>query len=77
LCVAPPKGDLCGAASGVFPVLYVFPDGTRIDSDSALRFRSQTELEDSLAHAGFGVLAIRDAPDRPHREFVFLAQKTD
>jgi D-alanyl-D-alanine dipeptidase len=59
-----------------FRNVYEFPDGTRVVSESTLRFRSQTELENSLSQAGFTVLEIRDAPDRPDREFVFLAQKS-
>jgi SAM-dependent methyltransferase len=58
-----------------FRYAYDFPDGTRIVSDSTLRFRSRTELEDSLARAGLTVLEVRDAPDRPRREFVFVTQK--
>ncbi|ADB34560.1 Methyltransferase type 11 [Kribbella flavida DSM 17836] len=55
---------------------YVFAsDGETLTSDSTLRFRSQSELEDSLAAAGFRVDDIREAPDRPGREFVVLATK--
>jgi ubiquinone/menaquinone biosynthesis C-methylase UbiE len=36
-----------------------------ISSDSILRFRSQSEIEDSLLTNGFAVEEIRDAPDRP------------
>jgi hypothetical protein len=28
-----------------------------------------------LAEAGYRVLDVRDAPDRPGREFVFIAQR--
>jgi ubiquinone/menaquinone biosynthesis C-methylase UbiE len=58
-----------------FRQTYAFPDGTRIASDSTLRFWSQSELDLLLNQAGFSVLDIRDAPDRPGREFVFVAQK--
>jgi SAM-dependent methyltransferase len=54
---------------------YTFPDGTRLTSDSTLRFRSRAELETSLRQAGFAVRDIRDAPDRPGRELVFIAQR--
>jgi hypothetical protein len=58
-----------------FQQTYAFTDGTLIVSDSTLRFRSQAEFETSLGQAGFSVLDVRDAPDRPGREFVFVAQK--
>lgn len=50
-------------------------DGARIDSTSTLRFRSRDELTASLEHAGFTVEDVRDAPDRPGRELVFVARK--
>ena len=46
---------------------------TVLSSTSTLRFRSRTEIADSLAAAGFRVLEIRDAADRPLRENVFIA----
>jgi SAM-dependent methyltransferase len=51
-------------------------DGAVIVSDSTLRFRSREELDTSLAEAGFDVLEVRDAPDRPGREWVYLARRT-
>ncbi|GAA1306074.1 class I SAM-dependent methyltransferase [Brachybacterium tyrofermentans] len=53
---------------------FLFADGTTITSTSTLRWRSETELRDSLAAAGFAVQEIRDAPDRPGREFVVIAR---
>jgi SAM-dependent methyltransferase len=50
-------------------------DGTVIISRSTLRFRSRTEIEDSLVAAGFVVDDVRDAPDRPGRELVFVARR--
>jgi SAM-dependent methyltransferase len=50
-------------------------DGTELTSDSTLRFRSRDELADSLTAAGFAVDDVRDAPDRPGREFVFIARR--
>lgn len=47
--------------------------GTVLTSDSTLRFRERDELEASLLTAGFLVRDVRDAPDRPGREFVFIA----
>lgn len=58
-----------------FQQIYTFPDGMRIASDSTLRFRSQVEIDRWLVEAGFLVLDVRDAPDRPGREFVFVARK--
>ncbi len=52
----------------------VFPDGTVVTARSTLRFRSRGEVEHSLREAGFTVLDVRDAPDRPGRELVFLAR---
>lgn len=53
---------------------FVFEsDGAVLSSDSTLRFRTRTELSDSLEAAGFVVREVRDAPDRPGKEFVFLA----
>lgn len=54
---------------------YAFPDGAQIVSDSTLRFWSQGELEVLLEKADFSILDVRDAPDRPGREFVFVARK--
>ncbi len=44
-----------------------------IESDSTLRFRTLDELESSLSQAGFVIDQVRDAPDRPSREFVVIA----
>jgi hypothetical protein len=54
---------------------YRFADGTEIASDSTLRFRSREEVEQSLVACGFQVVDVRDAPDRPGREFVFVAER--
>ncbi|AQP47888.1 SAM-dependent methyltransferase [Tessaracoccus aquimaris] len=48
-------------------------DGVRVDSTSTLRFRSRDALESSLRSAGFVVEEVRDAPDRPGAEYVFVA----
>lgn len=52
-------------------------DGTVITSRSTLRFRSRAELEESLRDSGFAIVDVRDAPDRPRRELVFLARRLD
>lgn len=48
-------------------------DGAVLNSESTLRFRGQDEVTASLETAGFTVSEILDAPDRPGREFVFVA----
>ena len=50
-------------------------DGAFLTSDSTLRFRSQAEFAESLQKAGFVVDSIRDAPDRPGKEWVYVARK--
>jgi ubiquinone/menaquinone biosynthesis C-methylase UbiE len=56
---------------------YTFAsDGLALSSDSTLRFRSQAEVEETLAASGFITLDVREAPDRPGREYVFVAQRT-
>jgi SAM-dependent methyltransferase len=49
-------------------------DGARLTSDSTLRFRERAEVEADLRFHGFEVVAVREAPDRPGREFVFVAR---
>jgi len=44
-------------------------------SDSTLRFREREEVEAALVEHGFVVDEVRDAPDRPGREFVFVARR--
>jgi SAM-dependent methyltransferase len=50
-------------------------DGAVIESDTTLRFRDREELEVQLAAAGFRVDEVREAPDRPGREFVFVCSR--
>lgn len=50
-------------------------DGAVLTSDSILRFRERAEVEDALRATGYTVLEVRDAPDRPHLEFVFIANR--
>jgi SAM-dependent methyltransferase len=60
-----------------FRYTYSFlADGAVVTSDSTLRFRGRDEVEASLAARGYRVLEVRDAPDRPGREFVFIAERT-
>lgn len=58
-----------------FEYTFGFPDGSVVSSASTLRFRGRAEVEDSLAAAGFRSLEVRQAPDRPGREYVFVAQR--
>lgn len=60
-----------------FRATYAFRrDGTELTSDSTLRFRTRGEIDGSLTAAGFALDDVRDAPDRPGREFVVLARRT-
>jgi SAM-dependent methyltransferase len=52
-------------------------DGTVITSRSTLRFRSRDAVEEALRATGFVVDEVRDAPDRPGRELVFVARRPD
>jgi SAM-dependent methyltransferase len=50
-------------------------DGVVIESDTTLRFRDREEIERDLEASGFRVDDLRDAPDRPGREFVLGCSK--
>lgn len=50
-------------------------DDTVITSDSMLRFREREAIAASLAVLGYQLDEVRDAPDRPGREFVFVARR--
>jgi SAM-dependent methyltransferase len=50
-------------------------DGAVLTSDSTLRFRSRDEVETSLAPAGLVLEEVRDAPDRPGLEMVFISTR--
>jgi hypothetical protein len=70
--------DLTGAGPGLvsFRATFVFGSGGAVlTSGSTLRFRGRDELAGSLATAGFVVDEVRDAPDRPGLEFVFIARR--
>jgi SAM-dependent methyltransferase len=57
---------------------FVFEaDGAVLTSDSTLRFRSRGEVGSSLRAAGFVLDEVRDAPDRPRRELVFVARRSE
>lgn len=48
-------------------------DGSTLTSTTTLRFRTAEEIEDDLQRAGFTVVDLRDAPDRPGLELVYVA----
>lgn len=50
-------------------------DGQQIRSTSTLRFWTRDEVAPTLAVAGFVLDEVRDAPDRPGREHVFVAHR--
>ncbi|RPK79793.1 hypothetical protein EES46_31820 [Streptomyces sp. ADI98-10] len=52
-------------------------DGQVLTSDSTLRFRERQETEADLTAQGFVVREVRDAPDRPGREFVLIARRPE
>jgi SAM-dependent methyltransferase len=55
---------------------YTFQsDGAVITSHSTLRFRGHDEVAASLAATGYQILDVREAPDRPGREHVFITQR--
>ena len=50
--------------------------GGVVTSESTLRFRDRDEITAALEANGFTVHDVRGAPDRPGREFVFIARST-
>ena len=58
-----------------FRYVYDFPDGEQITSTSTLRFRSDQENRAALQRAAFSATDVRQAPDRPGRENVYVAQR--
>ena len=58
-----------------FEAHHAFPDATVLTSRSTLRFRTRAEIERSLTDAWLDLVEVRDAPDRPGRELVFIARK--
>jgi SAM-dependent methyltransferase len=62
----------------LFRWTFVFEsDGALLTSDSTLRFRRRDEVAASLDAAGYVVDEVREAPDRPGREMVFVARRAD
>lgn len=59
-----------------FRSTFVFAsDGRALTSDSTLRFRERDEVEASLLAHGYAIEEVREAPDRPGREHVFVARR--
>jgi 2-polyprenyl-3-methyl-5-hydroxy-6-metoxy-1,4-benzoquinol methylase len=71
----------CRAASQGMDVTGVDPAAASLDvaatltSDSTRRFWSRAEIEGSLRSGGYVLADVRDAPDRPGYEWVFIARK--
>ncbi|WP_243762760.1 hypothetical protein [Allobranchiibius sp. CTAmp26] len=55
-----------------FRHVYDFPIGERVVSTSTLRFRNDQEYRAALQRAGFSIDDVREAPDRPGRENVYV-----
>jgi len=51
--------------------------GAVLESISTLRFRDRPEIEASLRDQQFEIAEVRDAPDRPGLELVFIARRPD
>ncbi|RXJ74063.1 SAM-dependent methyltransferase [Veronia nyctiphanis] len=45
-------------------------------SDSTIIFRDKEDIESTLLESGFNIIDILQAPDRPGKEFVFIAEKS-
>lgn len=52
-------------------------DDPRLASSSTLRFPDRDRVETSLATTGFELVDVRDAPDRPGLEWVFVARRPE
>lgn len=58
-----------------FTHTYIYEEVNKtITSHSTLRFRTKDEIVQSLSDTGYSVLDIRDAPDRPNLEWVFICK---
>jgi len=50
-------------------------NGTELTSDSTLRLRTRHEIVESLEAARFRIDDVREAPDRPGKEYVLLVAR--
>ena len=72
--------DLVDVDDGIVTFRWTFrfeSTGDVVTSDSTLRFRERDEIEQSLRDACLELVEVRDAPDRPGHEWVFVARKPD
>lgn len=72
--------DLVDVSDGFVTFRWTFrfeATGDVITSDSTLRFRERDDVEQSLRDAGLDLVEVRDAPDRPGLEWVFVARRPD
>jgi SAM-dependent methyltransferase len=55
---------------------YIFAaDGATLTSEGIRRYPPRAVIEESLISTGYELTDVRDAPDRPGRELVFIARK--
>ena len=59
-----------------FQAVFVVGDEV-LTSRSTLRFRERAEVQGDLSEHGYELVEVRDAPDRPGRELVFIAQRSE
>jgi len=67
--------EIDGPLIGICSTFGFASDGTTVTSNSTLRFREREEVETDLAECGFEAPDVRDAPDRPGREYVVVARR--
>ncbi len=69
--------DVSGPLVSFDSTVVFASDGEVLTSDSTLRFRGPDEVEAALVTHGYAVDEVRGAPDRPGREFVFFARRSE
>jgi SAM-dependent methyltransferase len=69
--------DVNGSLVSFRSTMVFASDGELLTSDSTLRFREREDVEADLVAAGYVIDDVRGAPDRPGREFVFFARRSD
>ncbi len=69
--------DVSGELVSFRSVVVFEADDAVLTSTSTLRFRDRGEVAGSLAAHGYQLDGVRDAPDRPGLEFVFIARRPD